>query len=198
MLETARCALYLAADGRAEAAEFAGRALAESRSPDWSRLTCERYHDIAVALCAIAYALLGRRSTARRLLVPKTRAASAAGSACIAIASAIAQAASFPGEDDAVRAQLAELEAHWYGGYAGVLRALFRKRGEERPADAGFAPAELAVLRSLASGGTPKTVAFERNCSVHTVRKHIANIVKKLGCTGYHHAVRVARERGLV
>lgn len=69
MIATARCALYLAADGRhADAIAVAKRAMDESRTRDWTRSACARYYEMSSILCALTHALCGDRSTMRRLL----------------------------------------------------------------------------------------------------------------------------------
>jgi DNA-binding CsgD family transcriptional regulator len=59
-------------------------------------------------------------------------------------------------------------------------------------------PAEREICKMLDAGMSPKDIAFERKCSIQTVRWHIKRAVKKLGCTGYREAVRAARESNLL
>ena len=71
-----------------------------------------------------------------------------------------------------------------------------------------FAPAKLAqaainfsdrereVLRGIAQGLTSKTLADKLSLSVHTVRKHRANVLNKAGANNTAELVRLAKQHG--
>ncbi|VWX62857.1 Transcriptional regulator, LuxR family [Burkholderiales bacterium 8X] len=52
--------------------------------------------------------------------------------------------------------------------------------------------AESKVLAAMAAGRTPGEYAEENALSVHTVRKHIANLMSKMRCTRHSDAIRMA------
>ena len=58
--------------------------------------------------------------------------------------------------------------------------------------------AEHRVLHCLTSDMQNKEIATELNLSAHTVKSHIANILRKLKAKGRHEAVRRAREREII
>ena len=185
-----------AADGNAQEAErFARDALAHGESKDWSRPTCRRYFEMGSALCAIAFLLAGNRVRARRLTARRTKAVTPPDARCSISPPQCSDAE--PSDDRAYSEGYRALHERSLDGYVLLLEALRRKLPRERPGSDLLAPAKLDVLASLGQGLTPKLVASERDCSVHTVRKHIARIVRKLQCKGYRQAVRVARERGI-
>lgn len=66
-----------------------------------------------------------------------------------------------------------------------------------RDAD-GLTARELDVLRGMAEGLPPKTIAQGMGISVHTVRGHVKNIYWKLDAHSQLEAVAIARRRGLV
>jgi DNA-binding CsgD family transcriptional regulator len=63
---------------------------------------------------------------------------------------------------------------------------------------AGLTRRELEVLRLLADGHTPKTVARILDISVHTTRGHIKNVLWKLGEHSQLGAVAAATRLGLL
>jgi DNA-binding CsgD family transcriptional regulator len=197
MIASARCAVYLAAAARRdEAVALAKSAMSESRSAKWSRPACGRYVELSLALCALTHAMCGDRSTMRRLLARKLRATTPGGEALMAAVRAIGE---WDGVDPApdVSSLFAAVERDWLGGYAKLLGATLRTMAK-CAVDNPLLPAEREICRMLDTGMSPKDIAFERRCSVQTVRWHIKRTVKKLGCAGYRDAVRTARERNLL
>lgn len=61
-----------------------------------------------------------------------------------------------------------------------------------------ISPREREVLRLLASGQAPAQIARSLDISIHTVRRHIANLSDKLGIHGTNALTRYAIRRGLV
>lgn len=196
MLIYARSALYCAAAGNADAAADAIRLTTGTlSSTDWSRPSCTRYHEMSIALCAVALIITGDRAYARRMLRSIGPGRSVGGAALLAIAASLLDDVT---SDGPLVSQFAVMEEHWFGGYAKLIRAVLPKLRSLPHNAEGLAPSELEVLKLLAAGATPKSVALERGCSINTVRKHIAHIARKLECNGYRQAVRIARERGYV
>jgi DNA-binding NarL/FixJ family response regulator len=61
-----------------------------------------------------------------------------------------------------------------------------------------ISPREREILRLVASGHPPSEIAAMLDISVHTVRRHIANISEKLGLRGNNALTRYAIRSGLV
>jgi DNA-binding NarL/FixJ family response regulator len=59
-------------------------------------------------------------------------------------------------------------------------------------------PRELEILRSLAKGGTPESIATELGVSRHTLRTHVQNILTKLGVHSKLDAIVAAIRHGKV
>ena len=57
---------------------------------------------------------------------------------------------------------------------------------------------EREVLTLLASGHAPAEIARRLNISVHTVRRHVANLSEKLGLRGTNALTRYAIRHGLI
>jgi DNA-binding NarL/FixJ family response regulator len=62
----------------------------------------------------------------------------------------------------------------------------------------GLTARELDVLREMAAGDPPKTIATAMGISIHTVRGHVKNIYWKLDAHSQLEAVAIARRRGLL
>lgn len=65
-------------------------------------------------------------------------------------------------------------------------------------AGSGLSPREREILGLIASGHSPAQVAWRLGISVHTVRRHIANLSDKLGIHGTSGLTRYAIENGLI
>ena len=59
-------------------------------------------------------------------------------------------------------------------------------------------PAELQVLRAMASGMSNQAIADDQRRTINTVRTHVSSILHKLGCASRGEAVASARRRRLV
>jgi LuxR family maltose regulon positive regulatory protein len=57
---------------------------------------------------------------------------------------------------------------------------------------------ELEVLRFVAAGKRNSDIAQELVVTLDTVKKHVSNIMGKLGASSRTHAVTLAREHGLI
>lgn len=76
---------------------------------------------------------------------------------------------------------------------------MMRRLDPQPPHEAfGLTVRELDVLRGMAAGEPPKTIALGMGISVHTVRGHVKNIYWKLDAHSQLEAVAIARRRGLV
>jgi DNA-binding CsgD family transcriptional regulator len=197
----AELGLYAAAAGEREAAETALRAFAaENEAVVASGENAPRlWRGRLVA--ALAGLVMGKAATAHRILGGLEQAAATFTPALRALLSAtralyvhLETGASL----EELKAALDHLRSAGGGGYATLLEHLPLP---ESPTAGGFATltkAELAVLRSLARGGTSKSVAFALGRSPQTVDTHVKAIVKKLGCRRRHEAIARAVEAGLV
>jgi two-component system nitrate/nitrite response regulator NarL len=65
-------------------------------------------------------------------------------------------------------------------------------------AGSGLSPREREILGLIASGRSPADVAWRLGISVHTVRRHIANLSDKLGIHGMSGLTRYAIQNGLM
>jgi DNA-binding NarL/FixJ family response regulator len=87
--------------------------------------------------------------------------------------------------------------------YPGAVRALIRRyveaaaRGEEPPEDP-LSPRETEVLKLIAEGATGKEIAETLQISEHTVERHRANLLSKLGMRDRVALTRYAIRRGLI
>lgn len=67
------------------------------------------------------------------------------------------------------------------------------------PADAhDLTTRECEVLRLIAAHASNKEIAEQLSLSLHTVKSHVCNILSKLHAANRRHAVRLAKEYGLV
>lgn len=71
-------------------------------------------------------------------------------------------------------------------------------RGRTNPDDVSLTDRELEVLARLAQGASTNELADELFLSVHTVRNHIAGVLRKLGARTRLEAVSIAAERDIV
>jgi DNA-binding NarL/FixJ family response regulator len=56
-----------------------------------------------------------------------------------------------------------------------------------------FTSQEIVITNLMSKGLVDKEIAHFLNCSKHTVRAHIRNIIKKLGVSGKHEALAALR-----
>ncbi|MBF8267357.1 MAG: two component transcriptional regulator, LuxR family [Dehalococcoidia bacterium] len=74
-----------------------------------------------------------------------------------------------------------------------------RKTLAERTAEAAhLSPREVDVLRLMANGDTNKTVSEALGISLDTTKKHIQNVIGKLGARSRTHAAIIAAQAGIV
>lgn len=96
---------------------------------------------------------------------------------------------------------IARLIASDYSHVGGIFEAVCRrltKTAESTQTHRHLTKSELAILKSLESGLSPKEIAEGTNRSLNTVRVHIANVVVKLECHGQVQAVQLAKKLGLI
>jgi len=197
----ASSALYAAAAGRvADASRIAGEVVAleaDARSSSISPFN----RALPVLLCALAEGLVGRHTVAVRL-VRRVEASSDPQIECFrtAIARALRILKTKASDTSALAEDLEPVRDFGYGGYAmliqgAVERVLSENAGAVR---VSLTRAEVAVLKSLASGLSPKEVAQESGRSIYTVQAHVQNAMEKLGCHGRHEAVVAAQRLGVI
>lgn len=191
--------IYAVACGEKErAVEISARVIDDIAEQDFDYLYGQRQAEISRLMCAIAQALSGRVAVAARILArrPITDGPpiSAVRDAAVAIVRACRTSAG-----DEVDEALANLHSVGYGGIARVLQGtVLRCLSEQSESEIALTPSERIVLAALAQGQSPKDIALETGRSVYTVQAHIQNVIKKLGCSGRHEALTVARKKGLV
>ena len=67
-----------------------------------------------------------------------------------------------------------------------------------RPSSAELTPREQEVLELLAAGASNKAIARQLDLSVHTVKFHVASLLRKLGASGRLEAVGIGLRTGLL
>ncbi len=68
----------------------------------------------------------------------------------------------------------------------------------EHAADDALTPAEISVLRLIASGNANKQIAAELSISEETVKSRVKQILSKLGANDRTHAVTIGLKRGVI
>ncbi len=148
----------------------------------------------------LAHAASGRLAVAKRLLRDRAPGEDAVVRALHEATTCAVEAIKAGSDTDGTAASLKKLSATGYGGYARLIQsavAAVRARADDQPSTL-LTPAEILVLRALATGLSPKEVAAESQRSVYTVQAHIQNAIEKLGCHGRHEAITMARRLGVV
>jgi ATP/maltotriose-dependent transcriptional regulator MalT len=200
-LRFAEVALYAAASGqREEATDAASTAQRTARSATLRNAGDRRRYARTLALCSIAYVLVGSAATAntallelersRRELSPRSR-------AFVEAARAIYLQAEIENHEQSTAA-VKHLREIGYGGFARLFEALPHVHSPDRSSIALLTRAEIDVLRVLARGGSSTKVAAELGRSVNTVNVHVKSIMRKLGCVTRYEAIGIAREHGLI
>ncbi|HEY8315199.1 MAG TPA: LuxR C-terminal-related transcriptional regulator [Candidatus Baltobacteraceae bacterium] len=156
--------------------------------------------EIARALCAIVEAFCGRATAASKILNRRSDLADPAAQCLIALGQAILRALKAPIARYEVQEYLNSLQSLGLGGYGRVVEMAFECIGQstEDLQATVLTRAEVAVLRGLAEGKSPKELAAESNRSVYTVQAHIQNAIGKLGCSGRSEALAIARKKGFL
>lgn len=200
-LRFAEIALYGAASGqRDEAVEAAASGLRAARSATLATTGDRRRYARTLALCSVAYVLIGSAATANTLLLELERARRELSPRTRAFVEAIRSIylrAEIDSQEQSTAA-VAALRGVGYGGFARLLEALPHVRSADRSSIAALTRAEIDVLRVLARGGSSTKVAAELGRSVNTVNVHVKSIMRKLGCTSRYEAIGIAREHGLI
>ncbi|MEK7872802.1 MAG: LuxR C-terminal-related transcriptional regulator, partial [Chloroflexota bacterium] len=74
-----------------------------------------------------------------------------------------------------------------------------RKTLAERTAEAAhLTPREVDVLRLMGNGDTNKAIAGTLSITLDTTKKHVQNVISKLGARSRTHAAIIAAQDGLV
>jgi ATP/maltotriose-dependent transcriptional regulator MalT len=98
------------------------------------------------------------------------------------------------GRNDAARAQLDRAAR----GFAALGAAAEERRARRTGARGELSAREREVLGLIAQGKTNTEIAAALVLSEHTVHRHVANLLAKLGCSKRAEAVAVALEEGLL
>jgi ATP/maltotriose-dependent transcriptional regulator MalT len=166
---------------RASASAARGALLVAGGEPNEARHALEE---------AIArYEAGGDRYELARTRVELAKVLEALGKRSAAIAEASAASA-------LLEAMGAALDARRAGELARALTGGVRHRG--LAAQSALSPWELEVLRLVADGAGDKTIAGRLRLSEHTVHRHIANILRKLGVSSRAAAVAQAGRQRLL
>jgi DNA-binding NarL/FixJ family response regulator len=68
----------------------------------------------------------------------------------------------------------------------------------EHAADDDLSPREVDVLRLIAAGNANKLIADQLSIGEATVKRHVTNILSKLGANDRTHAVTIGLRRGII
>lgn len=194
------CALYFMADGqRDQALVFTNevtRLLDEMTETDeYARRSAE----MSRILCGLVETMAGRGTIAARVLQRKPLSSSTSVEAFRTAVTGLIQWIRGNGSREGLHADFEHLRTLGYGGYCRLLEAVAERwAAQAQPTETVLTPAEASVLRALAEGKAPKDIAIENGRSVYTIQAHIQNIITKLGCSGRHEALVIARKRGLI
>jgi len=191
-------AVFLLADRRRdEALAATAHALAEIEVAQSPLPHAKRQNEIAKLICSIVESLAGRQVNAQRLLHTKPLANGPAVQAFRNTAVAVLRM-NQARRLDGLTEQLEGISHAGYGGLARVLELAIERVLNSNPTDEELTQAQIQILEALALGRTPKEIARESGRSLYTVQTHIQNIIKRLGCSGRHEALVIARARGLL
>jgi len=202
VLSGSECAVYAAADGRTtDCAAIVARVLSilEENPDDPTVSSFSRASSLL--FCALAEALSGRQASAQKI-VKRVDPAGDPATECLSEAvSRGIRALKGPSVDAGSLLEDVELLRNFGLGGAGLLiQAAVTKVLADGAAGENLTltRAEIAVLRGLALGRSPKEIAAESGRSVYTVQTHIQNAIEKLGCHGRQEAILTARRMGVV
>ncbi|HTX59872.1 MAG TPA: LuxR C-terminal-related transcriptional regulator [Verrucomicrobiae bacterium] len=199
VIARAACALFLLLAGRRdEALACVAESMREGKIRVSPRGSFPRARELARALCALTEALAGRGTAAARLLKRKPTVATPVTSAFIGAAAAVANALENGSALEAAAPHLETMHRQWYGGYARLFEVAVEAYAAQHAVSVTLTPAELAVMRALADGRTPKEIALATGTSIHTIRWHVRQAIAKFGCSGREQALRAAHARGLL
>ncbi len=192
----AEIALYAAAAGfRERASAAADRALRLVREIGTADATLLHTQ----AAIALTFVLLRRRARAAKLLdeVVRRAAGSARLTALVDAVTLVAERWAYGVTPLGLGAALERLAVLDLGGYARMIESLpLPETG--RGSIARLTATERDTLRRLAAGLNPRAVARVSGRNLPAVRRQIASVCRKLGCTGWRHAVAMARDEGLL
>ncbi len=196
-----QCAIFAAADGRvAESGRIVAEVLKYEAAASPTALSFFG-RAIPLLFCALAEGLAGRHTAAARILKGvDTKGDPQIDCFAIAVTRCLKMAKSHALDADSLTEELEPLRTFGYGGYAILMESAISRVLKEGAgaANVSMTRAEVAVLRSLANGSTPKEIAHETGRSVYTVQAHIQNVMEKLGCHGRHEAVVAAQRLGVI
>jgi LuxR family maltose regulon positive regulatory protein len=191
-------ALFLLADKRRdEALAATSCALTEIEKVRSPLPHAKRQNEIARLLCAIIEILAGRQVNAQRLLQAKALTQGPAVQSFRNAAVAILRMSKAL-RLDALSEQFEGISHAGYGGFSRVLELAVERILSAAATDEELTLTQIQILEALASGRTPKEIARESGRSLYTIQTHIQNIIKRLGCSGRHEALVIARARGIL
>ncbi|GEB15905.1 helix-turn-helix transcriptional regulator [Pimelobacter simplex] len=99
-------------------------------------------------------------------------------------------------EDDALRARLEEVRSRVEQGRAPAPAQIARRKADGVPT--GLAAREIDVLTQVALGQSNREVAVSLGLVESTVKSYLKNAMRKLHASNRVHAVRLAREAGVI
>jgi len=194
------CALYFVADGQRDQALAFASEVAQGLenlgdADDYSR----RGAEISRLICALVETMAGRATVAARLVQRKPLSSGPSVDVFREAVLSLIQWLRGSAVLNDVQPALERLRAAGSGGYSRLFESVSEKWASEvKSGETLLTPAEANVLKALAEGKAPKDIALENGRSVYTIQAHIQNIIAKLGCSGRHEALVIARKRGLI
>ena len=198
------CALFLAMDDkRATSVTLTKEVVALAAGPSTNGLFARRSLLMALLCCALAEAVNGRLAHSERIcaqigIAVDDPVMTLMGRIGVETVSRIRSSDTLIVEK--VSPLLERLAPLGYAHLTRLLQAVLVSLSVKarRPTGEQLTAVERATIRLLAEGLSPKEIAFRRNCSVKTVRNHIANVISKLRCNGRAQAIELTRRAGIL
>jgi ATP/maltotriose-dependent transcriptional regulator MalT len=203
LVSGSQCALYLAIDNKRQASlALTAEVLLLSDAISPHGPFSVRSIAMARVFCALSNAVNGRFTHAERIvrrIEDDTDDAVATVMAEVSTKFIAAIRGSSRDGFDTVSPLLERLAPLGYAHMSRLLQSAQRYLIAEKPLrNMELTRVELAILRLLSEGFTPKEIANQRARSVNTVRTHIANAISKLHCNGRGQAIALSRRMGIL
>jgi LuxR family maltose regulon positive regulatory protein len=200
-LRSAEIAIYAGAAGeRDSAAEHVSDALHGARSVALRNAEDRLRQAKTLALCAVAYLVIGNGALANGLLseLERSRREMSLRTRTLVEAVRALYLRIEIGGEEGFAATHERLRGVGYGGLVRLFDVLPLAGGATSSSIGLLTPTEIVVLRIMARGGSSTKMAAELARSVNTVNAHVKSIKRKLACASRQDAVTIARAHGLI
>lgn len=191
-------ALFLIVENRRdEALPLVNKALSLIEKTESALPHALRQNEIARLLCVVVECLAGRRVSAERIARSNVSTNSPAVEALRCAATCLMRLGARSSTEE-LGEHLEQLSDAGYGGLSRIIEIAVGRWQGGMQSSSDLTAAQIEILEALAEGQTPKEIAQSTGRSLFTIQTHIQNVIKRLGCSGRHEAVSVARSRGIL